>query len=311
MANQRSSLRRRQVAAFVLSLSFFFLLLAAGCTGTPPLDLGGVSGTAQALAQTAEAGGQQAGTALAHLPATATAFAATAAALGATAQAMGGTVAANVTNLAPTAVALVTQAGDAAATAQAFATNAKVDEATALNAVTAYASDVLGLSVTVLRAGGMEADLTKQIKLPIDGNEAQAAIAEVALESYAALLNGGAASVSYGSGQVAGDLTVDINASSLGAFSLDIASQPTSRAEALALARQTFPGLAERDFGPYPAQVGYAWQFIGPVPGFDPKTFKAGLTAEAILLAVTPTGLNHTIVSVVVGKGDFAAQVFP
>jgi hypothetical protein len=58
-------------------------------------------------------------------------------------------------------------------------------------------------------------------------------------------------------------------------------------------------------------QVGYAWQFIGQVPGFDPRTLQAGVVAEAILLAVTPAGLKRSVVSVVVGKGDFAAQVFP
>ncbi|MEP7358840.1 MAG: hypothetical protein ABI847_16445, partial [Anaerolineales bacterium] len=82
-------------------------------------------------------------------------------------------------------------------------------------------------------------------------------------------------------------------------------------AEALALALQTFPALADDDFSVYPVQLGYAWQVVGQTPGFDPQTLQAGLVAEAILLAVTPAGLKRSVISVVVGKNDFAAQVFP
>ncbi|MCC7360915.1 MAG: hypothetical protein IT317_15640 [Anaerolineales bacterium] len=294
----------RRIAALGLAGLAFFTL-AVSCQSGLPVDVNAVGSTAEALAQTAQAGGQQAGTALAHLPATVTALAATA-------QAVAGTVVANVTELAPTAEALVTQAGEAAETAEAFATNAQVDQATAQAAIEQYAQQVLGTTVTVLRAGGLEADIQRQIKLPQDGDQAQAATAGLALQSYGALLDGGAASVSYGSGVVAGDLTVDINSSSLGAFSFDsAAATPSTAADALALALQTFPALADRDFSPYPVQVGYAWKFIGDVPGFDPKTLQAGLTGEAVLLAVTPAGFKRSVISVVVGKGDFAAQVFP
>ncbi len=295
---------RPPVAPFSLPLSFLSIFLLVNCQGGPPIDVNSLSGTAGVLAQTAQAGGQQAGTALAHLPGTATALAGTA-------QALGGTLVAGATQLAPTAQALASQAGGAVETAQAFATDAQVDQAVASTAITTYAQDVLGISVTVLRAGGLDTDIARQIKLPQDGDQAQNATAGLAVQTYAALLQGGAASVSYGSGTVAGDLTVDINASSLGAFSLDGAATPSQRADALALALQAFPALADRDFGEYPVQLGYAWQFIGQVPGFDPKTLKAGLVGEAILLAVTPAGPKRSVISVVVGKGDFAAQVFP
>jgi len=285
-------------------VTFVSLLLFVNCQGGLPIDVNSVSGTAGALAQTAQAGGQQAGTALAHLPGTATA-------LVGTAQALAGTLVANVTQLAPTAQALVTQAGEAAQTAEAFATNAQVDQADASAAIVTYAHDVLGIAVTVLRAGGLDTDIEHQIKLPQDGDQAQNATAGLAVQTYAALLQGGAASVSYGSGTVSGDLTVDINSSSLGAFSLDGGAVPGSQAAALALALQTFPALADRDFSVHPVQLGYAWQFIGQAPGFDPQTLQAGLVAEAILLAVTPAGLKRSVIAVVVGKGDFAAQVFP
>jgi hypothetical protein len=286
---------------------FALATAAADCRGGAGTE--GLNATAQALAQTAQAGGQQAGTALAALPATATALAATARAAAGTAQSAVGTLAANVTQALPTAQALVTQAGDAAATARAVATLVGDDEAGAV--INQYAQEVLGIAVTIVRAGGLSADVERQLRLPEDGEAAQDATASLAVQSYAALLEGGAATVSYGSGVVAGDLSVDINASSLGAFSLDAGAPPGSGDEALALALETFPGLAGRSFAPYVVQLGYAWLAQGQVPGFDPRTLEASLVSEAVLLAVTPAGARRSVVSAVVGKGDFAVQVVP
>jgi hypothetical protein len=47
------------------------------------------------------------------------------------------------------------------------------------------------------------------------------------------------------------------------------------------------------------------------VPGYDRNTKQPAVVAEAILLAVTPTVLGHSAVSVVVGKGDVAGDVIP
>lgn len=298
-------------SAFVSALALLMLAVMTGCQGGrgPGPVPEGLNATAQALAQTAQAGGQQAGTALAAVPATATALAATVQAVGGTAQSVVGTLAANATQALPTAQALVTQAGDAAATAQAIAALIGDDEASAV--ISQYARDVLGIEVSILRAGGLSADITRQLRLPEDGEAAQAASASLAVQTFAALLEGGAASVSYGSGVVSGDLTVDINASSLGAFSLEAGAPPGSADEALNLALAAFPALAGRSFSAYSVQLGFAWLAQGQVPGFDPGTREATLVSEAVLLAVTPAGARRSVVSVVVGKGEFAATVLP
>ena len=335
MPTRRSRPERPVVRGLKLGL---VLALAGGLLGCSPrgIDTGGLSATAQALAQTAQAasgpaatalaglpgtatgleatlaakatelaptvsaGGQQAGTALAHLPATATALAAT--------------LAAQASQLAPTEKALATAAVaavNAAATAAAQITPPAVtDPAEASAAVTTYAQQVLGISVTIIQAGGLTGEIQRLIKLPSAGDAAQAATAKVAARSYGAILNNGAASVSYGSGSVSGDLTVEINAASLGAFSLDGGASPKNQADALALAQQTFPALAGQSFTPYPATQGYAWIAIGQAPGYDRATKKPALVAQAALLSVVPAVVvQHSLVSAVVGKGDFASSI--
>ncbi len=281
-----------------LAIAGLSTLMACGGLGPNPRDIGG---TAQSLAATAAAGGQQAGTALAD-------GAATAAVLSAT-------LAAKATEMAPTTHALASQAIEAvatAATAAAQITPPEVaDEAAATAAITTFAQEVLGISVKIIKAGGLTADIQRMIKLPEVGDAAQGAGTKAAVETYGAILNGGAASVSYGSGTISGDLTIDINSSSLGAFSFDGPAVPRNRAAALALAKKTYPGITDRTFTAFPVTQGYAWVAEGHAPGFDPVTGEATLVAEAILLAVSPGIPLRSAISVVVGKGDFAGQVIP
>jgi hypothetical protein len=134
----------------------------------------------------------------------------------------------------------------------------------------------------------------------------------VAVQTYAALLQGGAGSVSYGSGSVAGDVTVDINSASLGAFSFESGSPvPGSEAEALTLVLQTFPGLSNRTFTAISTSQGFAWVAEGQVPGFDLQTLQATLIAEKVQIGVVPNGARRSSVYAVVGKGSFAATLTP
>ena len=275
-------------------------LVACGILGP---STNGLPGTAQALAQTAAAAaGPAAGTAVAGLPGAATALA--------------GTAVAAATQFGPTSQALASQAVAAlatAATAVAQITPPQaVSAADASAAITQYAQSVLGISVKIVQAGGLTADIQNLIQLPQPGDAAQKSGARAAVKTYGAILNGGASSLSYGSGTISGDLNVDINSSSLGAFSFDAGSMPSGAAEALALALKTYPSLANRGFTLVPLpQQGFAWTAVGQVPGYNRDTKQPTAVAEAILLAVTPTVLGHSAVSVVVGKGDFAGDVIP
>lgn len=215
-----------------------------------------------------------------------------------------GNLAATTTALAATMAALVDPAGTPTVQPVAAA-----DAATVINT---YAQEVLGLSVTIIQAGGLTTDLTRQLNLSEAGTSAQSATADVALESYGALLANGVGTVSYGSGTLSGDVNVDLNASSLGAFSLRGGpNMPSAEAEALALVLQTFPGLSDRTYTAQTVAQGFAWLAEGQVSGFDVQTRQATLVAERVLIGVIPTGRTGALVYAVVGKGDFAANVQP
>src|SRR6185369_2535998 len=216
----------------------------AGAPGTATVLAATVAAKLTQLAPTLESGGHLAGTALANLPGTAEALS---------------------SQLAPTGEALASQAVSAAGTAV-------TDPAEASAAITAYAQQVLGISVTIVKAGGLTGDIQHLIIMPNAGATAQNATAQVAAKTYGAILSKGAASVSYGSGAVSGDLNVELNAASLGAFSLDASAGPTNASEALQVALQTYPALAGQTFIAFPVTQGYAWVAQGKVPGFDRTT---------------------------------------
>jgi hypothetical protein len=276
---------------------------AKATTGAEVSDAGNdLAGTAQAAAATAQAPLNEAATA--------------AAAIGGTAQAFHATLQAASTETQPTLAAAATQAANIAGTIQAAFTTitppAVVEEADASAVITQYAQEVLGISVTIVRAGGLTNDIDRQINLSSEGDSAQADTAQVAVQTYAALLQGGAGSVSYGSGTVAGDVTVDINSASLGAFSFESGSPvPESEAEALTLVLQTFPGLSNRTFTATSSAQGFAWVAEGQVPGFDVQTKQATLISEKVQIGVVPNGARRSSIYAVVGKGSFATQVVP
>jgi hypothetical protein len=268
---------------------------------------------AQTLMQTAEAAASQvapaAGAAMSTVQAAASQAQPTVEAattqLQPTLQAVMQTAQASLGQLMPTIEALGTQAGNIVQTPQ------PVGQGSAASVVQAYAQQILGTSVTVQKAGGLTADIASQIKIPPSALSAQDAVAKVALQTYGALLNGGAGSVSYGSGAVSGDVSADINSSSLGAFSFELNTSPATEADAKAAALQAFPGLSSRSFTAETASAGFAWKAQRQTPGFDPKTKQPTLVNETVLLGIIPGSAGKSTAYAVVGKGDFAAQLNP
>lgn len=305
----------------------FFTILLVACgrrDGPPPCDVNCLKATTSAAQATLEAqvggaGNDLAGTAQAAAATAQAPFseaATAAAAIGGTAQAFQATLSAASTETQPTLAAAATQAANIAGTAQAALTTitppAVVGQADASAVILQYAQEVLGLSITIVRAGGLTTDIDRQINLSQEGDTAQSSTAQVAVQTYAALLQGGAGSVSYGSGTVIGDVTVDINSASLGAFSFESGSPiPTSEVEALTVVLQTFPGLSNRVFTATSASQGFAWVAEGQVPGFDIQTLQATLIAEKVQIGIVPNGARRSSIYAVVGKGSFAANIAP
>jgi hypothetical protein len=263
-------------------------------------------GTATALAPTLKAG--------------ATNLAPTAAAAGTsaarTATVLAPTLVAGATLWGPTGVAMVTNAARTATalapTWQALTPPVTVPAEEAAQAITAYGNQVLGVGVTAKKATGWTGTIDKSVTQTSASSAAQSATAKIAAKTYEALLANGAASLSYGSGTVTGDVTVDVQGSSLGVYSFVItATSPVRTAEAaLALAKATFPALKDLTYTPYPATTGYAWTFQGFSNGYDLKTKKVTTLAEVVILYVMPAAGGKTAnVTATVGRGDFASQL--
>ncbi len=184
----------------------------------------------------------------------------------------------------------------------------------ATTAITDYASSVLGIKVTVKQAGGLTGQVTRTISQTPKGGTAQQAVVKLAVITYGATLSNGAASLSYGTGTVTGNVQVDVQGSSLGVYSLLTTSTSTSTLDssaALSLAKKTFPNLANF---PYTAQTvtkGYAWYAKGSVTGYDTSLKKFVTLAEAVILYVLPGTNGKATVTATVGRGDFATAVKP
>lgn len=182
-------------------------------------------------------------------------------------------------------------------------------------AIVSYASDVLGLSVAPLYAGTVTREVNRALVLSAQGQSAQNAVVDLALVSYGAVFANGAAALSYGDGAISGDLEVDINTASLGAYSVLVGgTAPDTETEALTVVLGIFPGLADRAFSQSPASDGYAWRYQGQISGFSAESFQATLVAEAVQIGLAtgrgPRG-GQAVAYAIVGRGSFASDLMP
>jgi hypothetical protein len=227
--------------------------------------------------------------------------------LSASSAALKATANAGATRIAATATALRATATAVRATLTPPAT-VPADRARA--AIEEYASRVLGLTVTVKKAGGITGEVTRALTQLPAGSSAQAATAKIAGVSYGATLGNGAATLSYGSGAITGDVTVDVQASSLGVYSLAVTNTGALNTDsALQLAKTTFPDLASLTYKTYPVSKGYAWYAVSSVSVVDPATRKVTTFVQHVILYVLPGNAGRAMVTATVGRGEFASQL--
>ncbi|MEK7787071.1 MAG: hypothetical protein AAB658_16835, partial [Chloroflexota bacterium] len=156
-------------------------------------------------------------------------------------------------------------------------------------AITEYASRVLGITVTVKKAGGVTGEITRSLAQSPTGSKGQASAVSVAGVSYGATLSNGAATLSYGKGTISGDVTIDVQGGALGVYSLVVSNTGTLNADsAFTLAKNTFPGLKDFSYTSYTVEKGYAWYAKSAVTTVDPKTKKVVTMAQAVILYVLP-----------------------
>jgi len=181
----------------------------------------------------------------------------------------------------------------------------------AATALTSYAASVLGTTIQVTKAGGVTAEVTKNLSQTAASAEAQTSAITLATESYGGMLTNGAAALSYGTGAVSGDITIDVQGASLGVYSLVVTTNTALDASsALTLAKKTFPNLASLDYATYTVSKGYAWYATHAVSAIDPASHKVVALAETVILYVQPSSNGKAAtVSATVGRGDFAKLI--
>jgi len=177
-------------------------------------------------------------------------------------------------------------------------------------AITTYGQEVLGISVAVIEAGGVSYDVSRSISQTSESADAQSAVVNLAVKSYAATFKNGAATLSYGAGTISGDVTIDVQGSSLGVYSLYVTGTGTLTADtALALATKTFPNLAGLTYTPYTVSKGYEWYTRSDVPSIDPKTRQIVDVAQTVILYVLPGANGRATITATVGRGDYASTI--
>lgn len=219
------------------------------------------------------------------------------------------TASAAATKIAGTASALATKGAQLKLTLTPFTATGS---SAATTAITDYATSVLGTSVVVKTAGGLSGNVVKTVTQTPRGTPLPSTTAKLAVISYAATLSNGTASLSYGSGTVTGNVQWDVQGSSFGVYTLGGTYTGTlTSSAALALAKKTFPALANFAYTTETAAKGYAWYVRTNVSGYDVKTRKFTTMVEAVLLYVLPTTTGKATITATVGRGDFATNVKP
>ena len=194
----------------------------------------------------------------------------------------------------------------AAAAADAAESEAGTTNYEANQVIEQYARDILGISVTIVGSGAGEGTAN----VPISTDSGVEASADMAGVTYAAAIQGGAASVSLGDGEVSGDVSGDIQGASLGSYSFvqpgTVASDEDS---ALSLLKSTFPGIADRPYAPVETSSGgYTFMAQSQQQEADVRTGQAVIIAEVALVGVT-TSEGQSVIYAVVGRGSFATSL--
>lgn len=312
MTSQKRSIR----AALLILVGLIFLLMAsapfvlAGDDSAPPFATTvsafktNVEGTANSVktqwAATQTAFKTTAESVKGNWQATGTAFQATVNAARSNLQATGtaakSTLSAGATNLNATVVAAKTSV----ATQLAPITDPKT-------AIEYYAKNVLGITVTVVEARKATSSDGKTLTQTDAGGDIQKLAFGLASVNHYAKLSNGNATVSYGLGAaVDSKLDVALAAASVAVYTLDVGQQPALDANsALALAKQTFPKIANYNYKPWLTKTGWAWIDAKANGAGSGGSTKAG--AGWIVLYVVQDANGNVKVTATVVVGGFVS----
>lgn len=247
-------------------------------------------------------------------------FSATLTAFAATNKARQGSYHATATALSSTAAAL---SGKLSGTATAFAAtvtavSVKLQRTVlpadqAATAIANYGASILGISVPVVSAHGVNEYINGTYTLPGYITQALTVSPNLAVQSYTAVLGNGAAWLAYGNGtsSINGGATYQVNTESLAVYTLSVKGSVTDAQTAQSLALATYPGLAGKTYTPATATQGYAFYSYTSVTALDPQTGKLTLMPEGIVLYILPGKNGQVTVTAAVGSGQYSPLLEP
>jgi hypothetical protein len=175
-----------------------------------------------------------------------------------------------------------------------------------------YAINTFGIPVTIVKAGGADANIVKTFPVPANVSFAQSLAANLATQIYVAQLSNGVAWLSTGAGTLTANTgtTADVQSSSLGIYTLSVPFSGTLNASsALALAKATYPVLAGYTYTASSESSGFAWYSHDSASVIDPATKHLIVTPQTVILSVIPGTNGTAAVSAAVGRGTYAVSL--
>jgi len=176
-----------------------------------------------------------------------------------------------------------------------------------------YAVNTFAIPVTVVKAGGTDANIVKAFPVPTSVLFAQSLATLISPQAYVAQLSNGVAWVNTGIGTVsATGIRANIQNASLGVYALTVQKTGAlDAASALALAKATYPGLSNETYTASTSSNGFSWSSFGIASVIDPATRQFTVTPQKVILSVVPGTDGTATVSIAVGRGTFAIALGP
>jgi hypothetical protein len=183
----------------------------------------------------------------------------------------------------------------------------------AASAIANYGAAVLGISVPVVSAHGVNEYVKGTYSLPGYITQAQSISVDLAVQSYTAVLDNGVAWLAYGTGtsSINNSPTFEVDTESLGVYTLNVKGTVTNAQTAKALALATYPGLANQTYVPATVTQGYAFYAYTSTIALDPQTGKLMLMPETIILYILPGKSGQVAVTTAVGSGQYSPLLEP
>jgi hypothetical protein len=177
-------------------------------------------------------------------------------------------------------------------------------------ALSTCASNIFGLTLTYTKSGGANATIMRSLAIPTKSQGTLTGVITAdATAVYGLTNNSGVEVLVYGSGSASGtNASLDVSTASLCYLQFTrTQAAPASADAALALLKSTFPGVPQKT--PYVTVQSGKGGYLFYIATKHVVQGSTQTTAQAIMLAATPTANGKLILSATSGTGTYAAAV--